>query len=371
MPAELPETILQFGTGRFLRAFADAFIQYGNDRGQNVGRVVVVQSTAGDRAGLLADRHAYHILVRGLENGQVVDRVERVECIRRALPAATRWDEVLAAAASPAIRTLISNTTEAGYATDPSDRLDDWPAKSFPARLTQLLWHRCQKGAAPLLILPCELIERNADKLRDLVVQQAQTWSLPQDFQQWIARDCTWLNNLVDRIVTLPADEHPLKKDDPLLIQAEPYALWAIERPRPGWEAPVKHPSVEAVDDLTPYYLRKVRILNGVHTALVGKFMPRGFETVQQALKDPEVMDWVLGLIYEEIVPVIAYRVPDVARFARQTLERFANPFLQHRLADIAKYHAEKVQVRLKTTAEEYERLFGKKPRRLLEAIGE
>jgi tagaturonate reductase len=193
---------------------------------------------------------------------------------------------------------------------------------------------------------------------------------LPEGFRQWLTSGCTWLNNLVDRIVTLPADEHPLKKEDSLLIQAEPYALWAIERPRPGWQPPIQHPSVEAVDDLTPYYLRKVRILNGIHTALVGRFMPRGFETVQQALKDPEVMDWVLGLLYEEIMPAIAYRVPDVARFARQTLERFANPFLQHRLADIAQYHHDKVKVRLQSTAAEYERLFGKKPRRLREAIG-
>ncbi len=408
MPAALPETILQFGTGRFLRGFADAFIQYANDHGQNVGRVVVVQSTSGSRADQLsAQGGGYHILVRGIENGAVVDRVERVECISRALPAATIWSEVLKTIASAEIKTMISNTTESGYATDPGDKLADTPPKTYPARLTQLLWRRFDRGAgAPLTLLPCELIERNADKLCELVLQQASAWKLPDEFQQWVRCDCTWLNNLVDRIVTLPADEHPLKKTDPLLIQAEPYALWAIERPRPptppsparregnktaslppsgggsdsmaslppcgggaGWGVFIRHPSVEGVDDLTPYYLRKVRILNGIHTALVGKFMPRGFETVQQAMKDPEVMDWVLGLLYEEIMPTIAYRVPDVARFARQTLERFANPFLQHRLADIAKYHEDKVKVRLQSTAEEYERLFGKKPRRLIEAI--
>lgn len=371
MPAALPETILQFGTGRFLRGFADAFIQYANDRGQQVGRVVVVQSTAGSRADQLAHQGGgYHILVRGVEHGEVVDKVERVQCISRALPAATQWHDVLRVASSKEIKLLISNTTESGYATDASDQLADGPPKTYPARLTQLLWHRFDKGGAePLTLIPCELIERNADKLRELVLQQARAWKLSDDFQRWVRERCTWLNNLVDRIVTLPADEHPLKNEDPLLIQAEPYALWAIERPRPGWAAPIQHPSVEAVDDLTPYYLRKVRILNGIHTALVAKFMPRGFETVQQALKDPEVMDWVLGLLYEEIMPAIAYRVPDVARFARQTLERFSNPFLQHRLADIAQYHQDKVKVRLKSTAEEYERLFGKKPRRLLEAI--
>ena len=84
----LPETILQFGSGRFLRAFADLFVHQGNEQGQNVGKIVVVQSTGDGRADALTRQGGrYHVAVRGLENGRVVDRVE--ECASVAVLLAT------------------------------------------------------------------------------------------------------------------------------------------------------------------------------------------------------------------------------------------------------------------------------------------
>jgi len=371
MASQLPETILQFGTGRFLRAFCDLFVQQANDEGQAVGRIVVVQSTAGSRAeGLNSQRDGYHVVVRGLQDGQVIDRTEVVHSISRALHAPTHWRDVLEVAASPNLRLIVSNTTEAGYELDPSDGRDAAPPRSFPAKLTQVLWHRYQQGQSPLTLLPCELIEGNAVKLRELVCGQAQKWSLPADFATWVTTGCIWLKNLVDRVVVAAPADHPLTASDPMLLTTEPYALWAIERPTTGMPALFTHPSIEIVEDLTPYYLRKVRILNGIHTALVSKFMPQGHKTVQQALRDPAVMDWVLGLLYEEIMPAIAYRVENLARFARQTLDRFQNPFMEHQLKDIAVNHQAKKQIRLQTTCDEYERLFGRKSRRLVEALG-
>src|SRR5262249_11335396 len=133
---QLPETILQFGTGRFLRAFADLFVHQANEEGQAVGRIVVVQSTGSARAdGLKAHPEGYHVAVRGLQDGQVIDRTERVASISRALVAATEWPQVLAAAASPGVRWILSNTTEDGYAVDPNDGKDDAPPRSFPAKL--------------------------------------------------------------------------------------------------------------------------------------------------------------------------------------------------------------------------------------------
>jgi tagaturonate reductase len=123
------------------------------------------------------------------------------------------------------------------------------------------------------------------------------------------------------------------------------------------------------VDELAPYYLRKVRILNGLHTAMVGKFMHAGFQTVQQVLADPVAVRWVRGVLFEEIVPTIAYRVADVALFADRTWDRLRNPYLSHPLKDIALHHAEKVRVRLQPTRVEYEKLFGKSPTRLSEAM--
>lgn len=371
MSEPLPETILQFGAGRFLRGFADLFVQQANDAGQAVGRIVVVQTTPGSRVEQLnAAKDGYHVAIRGIENGTVVDRTELVRSLSRGLLAAAEWDEVVRVACSPELRCIISNTTEAGYATSHGDKLTDAPPQSFPAKLTQLLWRRFEARMPPPMILPCELVERNASKLRDIVQTQAIAWNLPTAFLDWTNADCLWLDNLVDRMVVSPRPDHPLFDSDPLLVQTEPYALWAIQKPHCPWQPLFTHPAVEIVEELTPYYLRKVRILNGIHSALVAKCLPMGYETVRQSLQDPQVMDWVLGLLYEEIVPTIAYRVEDVARFARQTLDRLANPFMEHRLADIQLNHEAKVALRLRTTCDEYQKLFGRPPRRLAEVIG-
>jgi tagaturonate reductase len=367
----LPETILQFGAGRFLRAFVDRFIQQANDAGQNVGRIVVVQSTPGARGDLLnQQRDGYHVLVRGVENGEVVDRAERVASVARAIIAADHWPAVLEIARSPALQYVITNATEAGYAVNLGDRLDSSPPQSLPAKLTQVLWARFQAGGAPLVLLPCELIEQNAAKLRELVLGLAHDWDLPGDFQAWVRDKCWWLSNLVDCIVTAGPSDHPLSAEDPLLICAEPYALFAIERPQGKTPPLFSHPAIKLVDELAPYYLRKVRMLNGLHTAMVGKFLPAGFVTVQQVMQDRASTRWVRDLLYEEIVPTLAYRLEAVAEFADAVLDRFRNPFQAHKLADIALHHADKVRVRLQPTREEYERLFGRAPKHLSEALG-
>jgi tagaturonate reductase len=384
----LPETILQFGTGRFLRAFVDRFVQRANDEGQGVGRVVAVQSTGSDRADLLGSKgKGYHVLVRGYEEGQLVERVDEVKSISRGLVATTEWQKVLDAARSPQLKYIVSNTTESGYKLDPADTLHSAPGASFPAKLTRVLWERYQDSQSPVFILPCELIERNAEKLRELVRQQILAWQLPVTFEPWVREECVWLNNLVDCMVTRAPADHPLTKQDPLLIHAEPYALWAIQKPpvRRASESgimsvsgrfidhPVKlfdHPAIQMVDDLNPYYLRKVRMLNGLHTAMVGKYLKSNFKTVQEILADKEATKWVRGLLFEEIVPTLAHRIGGVTEFADQTFDRLRNPFLAHLLSDIAANHEDKVRVRLEPTFEEYQKLYGKAPVRLSEAMG-
>ncbi len=366
----MPETILQFGAGRFLRAFADRFVQHANDAGQAVGQVVVVQSTPGARADLLnAQPDGYHVLVRGYEDGELIERAELVRSVSRALTAQSQWAEVLAVARSPELRYVVSNATEAGYAVDAADRAADAPPRSMPAKLARVLWERFQAGAVPLVLLPCELFERNAARLRELVLGEAERWALPEAFAEWAGDQCLWLNNLVDCIITSPPPEHPLAAGDKLLVCAEPYALWAVERPAGRALDLFRDSAIRVVDDVNPYYLRKVRILNGLHTAMVCKFFKAGFETVQQVLADRAAARWVRDLVFEEVVPTLAYRVEGAAEFADQTWDRLRNPFLEHRLSDIALHHADKVRVRLLPTYEDYKKLFGRPPRRLTEAL--
>ena len=366
----LPITILQFGAGRFLRGFADRFIQYANDAGQNVGQVVVVQSTPGARADKLnAAADGFRVLVRGYEDSKLVERVEWVRCVRRAIIAKDAWNEVLQTTIVPSLRYIISNCTEAGYKLDDADAFDSSPPETTPAKLTRVLHERFQAKGSPLVILPCELFEQNADKMRELVRTQSRRWKLPESFEAWFTSSCLWLNNLVDCIITDPTPDLALGKEDPLLVCAEPYALWAIQRPASGSVQMFQHPAIQIVDELLPFYLRKVRMLNGLHTVMVGKFLSKGFTTVHELMPDKDASRWLRDTLFEEIVPTLVARIDGVAEFADQVWDRFRNPFTGHLLKNIAAYHEDKVRIRLQPTVEEYTRLFGKPPRRLTEAM--
>lgn len=357
--------MLQFGAGKFLRAFVDLFMAQANRTAHPAGQAMIVQSTGGGRAAHF-NRAAgrYRIAVRGLEAGALVDRIEAVDSVARAITAAEQWPAALAVARSPELRVIVSNTTEAGYQLDAADAAGDAPPRSFPARLLAVLEARHAAGLPGLAILPCELLDRNAQRLRELVLEQARRWGRPTTLCDWAASACVWRNTLVDRIVSAPKPNDPAAQDDPLYAVAEPYAFWGWEGPL-DWPGMATHPAVRMVDDLTPYSLRKVRILNGAHTALVAKALPLGFVTVREALADAEIRRWLETLLFEEVVPVLAGRTEDPAGFARDTLERFANPFLDHRLADIALHHETKLQTRLAPTLAEYRERFGRAPRLL------
>jgi tagaturonate reductase len=369
----LPETVLQFGSGRFLRAFVDLFIHHGNAEGQAVGRVVIVQSTAGGAGrteGLNAQNGRYHVAVRGFENGEVVDRVEVCESVSRVVSAATDWPAVLEVARSPELQTVLSNTTEAGYTLDMEDQPTDAPPRSFPAKLLAVLKARFDAGQPGVTVIPCELLEGNAMLLRAKVTELAARWGFGTPFLTWVNDECAWLHTLVDRIVPGTPKDHPLLASDPMLIAAEPFAFFALED-HPKSKFRLKHPAVTRAADVEPYFLRKVRILNAAHTALLIKAVPRGFKLVREAVNDPELAAWLHKLLHDEIVPTVEGRVDSARRFADQTVERFKNPFLDHKFADIALHHADKIGVRLIPTADEYAAKFGHAPPLLTEVIAE
>ena len=421
----LPETILQFGTGKFLRAFADLFVHELNEAGRAgekglgigdwgldcasqtpessrlapipnpqspipnprspVGRIVAVQSTGSGRAAAIcAQGGRYYVAVRGLLERQTIDRTVEVGSISRALSARGEWPEVLRLARLPSLRLVISNVTEAGYQLEAQDvrtsevletsevcARSDAPPRSFPAKLVAVLRARFEAGLPGLVILPCELLEGNGSRLQGLVLDQAGRWNVPAEFVDWLQSACSWPSTLVDRIVSAPPQGDELAQRDPLSAVAEPYALWLVEGKPPldlaGLEA---HPAVQRVERLEPYYLRKVRILNGAHTALVAKAMPLGFRTVREAVLDPQIGPWLRRLVFEEIVPVLEGRTEGPGQFARQTLERLANPFLEHRLTDIALHHEVKLQTRLVPTYNEFIERFGRRPPLLAEIVG-
>ena len=351
--------ILQFGAGNFLRGFADLFAGELNPPLE----VTVVQSTGTERAEALNRAGGnYHVAIRGFRDGAIIDETQSVTSIQRALHAGTQWDEILEIAASAKLTTILSNTTEAGLALDERDETQiGSPPFSFPAKLLTVLRHHFEAGGNRLWILPCELVESNADLLRDLVLEQAAYWGLDTDLTDWLEIECRWVNSLVDRIVPGRPDQHPLLEEDPLLISAEPFAFWAVDAYDP--EFPFSgHPAVVMSGDIRPYTLRKVRILNGAHSALVAKTRGTDIKTVREAIEDPAIGSWLEKVLFEEIVPTIEGRCENPESFARETLDRFRNPFLNHELSAIALNHEAKWKVRIEPTIREFEEKFGKAP---------
>ena len=371
------ETVLQFGAGRLLRALVDWAIHEASVSGQNVGKVVVVQSTEGDRVRHLNRQAVSHIVVRGLSNGKQVDEVQEVGSISRGLIAQSEWPAVLEVARSPKLAFIVSNTTEKGYDLNPEENAASCTSsskeapKSFPAKLLAVLLTRFESGLPGVTVLPTELIDGNASILKSKVAELAKTIGCGDQFCSWLEKECLFRNTLVDRIVPGAPKDHPLLQEDPLAVMAEPYALWAIEN-HPGEAKICEHRAIVYAPDVQPYFLRKVRELNGAHTALVCHWIRNGrqpYQLVREAMAHATTRSWLEELVFNEIVPTITDRVVDAQGFAKDVFDRFANPYIDHKLADIELYHSTKVEVRLKPTVEEYTKMFGKPPKLLTEVL--
>lgn len=337
--------ILQFGTSRFLQAHADLFVSEALERGEALGRITVVQTTGSpERAGRLAALAApdgYPVIVRGRKNGQDIDSTQRVTSIARTLSTATDWHAVEMVFRDEA-EVVISNTGDTGYQVGPDDLAGPVPA-SFPGKLLALLHARYSANRRGLTLLPCELVARNGDVLKRLILKLRADRYPESDFYRWLSDDVIWANTLVDRIVSEPLE--------PAGAVAEPYALWAIER-QPGLTVPCLHPAVLVVDDLTPYEKLKLHILNLGHTVLADIWMKENHpadETVKAILRDGRVRARLLTVYAQEVVPAFAAKGLGKAAedYVAATLERFDNPFLDHRIRDIANHHAEKLVRRI------------------------
>lgn len=346
--------ILQFGTSRFLLAHADLFVSQAlerGDAGQALGPIRVVQTTANPasaaRVSALAQGGGYPVRVRGLSRGQIIDNTVVCRAVAQAWQADADWARLRAAMAGE-VQVIVSNTADRGYQLDAQDGPgllgEGKPApRSFPAKLLVLLHHRWScNAAAPLSLFPCELIERNGDTLRQVVTQLGREWGLPDEFLTWLREHCVWANSLVDRIVS--------EAIEPVGAVAEPYALWAIEK-QDRLVLPCVHDSIVLTDDLPRYERLKLFLLNAGHSYLAERWLRDarpGDETVVQAMHDETLRDELEALWAEEIVPVLdALGYQNAVRdYLVELRERLLNPFLVHRLAEIANNHAQKKQRR-------------------------
>lgn len=388
-PQTRPVKVLQFGGGNFLRGFADWMIDLANEKADFNGAVQIIKPTPGKDDTLNAQQGLFHVILNGIRHGQPVREVRLVTCVDSMINPHDDFKAFLRTGENADLQFILSNTTEAGIAFDPKGASPEQLPTSFPGKLTTLLYHRYKffKGAPEkaLTIIPCELIEKNGEVLRNTILQYAELWKLPGDFKTWIEEHTLFCNTLVDRIVpgfpkdTIKEIQEEIGYEDNLVVTAEPFHLWVIE-PNTADEARIqklrKDFPMEAigldvlfVKDLTHYRTRKVRILNGAHTAMVPVAYLRGLRTVREAVEDSFTGDFIRKAIHEEIIPTLALSKEELEKFADAVMERFQNPSIRHELMSIALNSVSKYQVRVLPSVLEYVNRTGKPPKRLLYSL--
>ncbi len=344
-----PERIIQFGEGNFLRAFVDWIVWNMNEKANFNSSVVVVQPIERGMVDMLnAQDGLYHLNLQGIDKGKEVDSIQLIDVISRGLNPYTQFDEYMKLAENPDIRFVISNTTEAGIAFDPACKLNDKPAKSYPGKLTQLLYHRFKtfNGATDkgLIIFPCELIFLNGKELKKCIEQYIELWNLGDEFRTWFETACGVYCTLVDRIVPgYPKDtiNEILAKigvEDKLVVKGEIFHLWVIEAPESvAKEFPADKAGLNVlfVPSEKPYHERKVTLLNGPHTVLSPVGYLSGLNTVKECVEDPVIGKFVHKVMFDELLETLDLPKPELEKFANDVLERFRNPFVKHFVTSI------------------------------------
>jgi len=347
---DIPERVLQFGTGMLLRALCAASVDAANRAGRRAGRIVVVQSTPQGNARALNEQEGLFTLVeRGLEHGQRVERARLIGAISRALVADTQWPAVREAAANPEIQVIVSNVTEAGF------RIDS----GFPARLTDVLHARFERlpEGPPVFVIPTELVPDNGPRLAAMVADHAARMPRPDAFRHWLATRVRFCSSLVDRITTgaPPAADRAaldarLGYPDALVTVAEPYAFWAIEGDpaalRQAFPIDVDD-SIVFAPDIGYYAERKLRLLNATHTALAPLALLAGIRTVREAVEHPRLGTFLHRILFDEIIPATDLPAEAAVQFARSVVERFRNPWLDHEWRMIATNQETKMRIRV------------------------
>ena len=358
---KLPIKIAQFGGGNFMRGFTDYVIDQLNKKaGFNAG-IVNIQPTQGGSVHKLEEQdNLYTLFTRGIRKGEIVDEKQIISAIQKSINPYTNYDDFLALAKEEELEFIFSNTTETGIAYDELENNYQGPHKNFPAKLTVLLYERFKHfNGSPekgLRIIPCELIEDNAYALKEIILTYARLWNLNGEFAQWIEQFNCFHNTLVDRIVPgYPKDdvetyENHLEYEDQMMVVSEAFLLFVIQDVE-NLKERIPFDQIDeqilVVEDIQPYRLRKVRILNGGHTLMLAPAILSGKETVKESIDNPFIGQFLKQTIFNEVNPTLGLNENELRNFAEDVFDRFKNPFIKHYLSSIALYFVSKFKVRI------------------------
>lgn len=346
---ERPIKVIQFGEGNFLRAFVDHMIDVANEAGVFDGSIAIVKPISfGSLEMFEKQDNLYTVVLRGKENGETVNDSRIITSVSKVMDCKDDYEEYMDLAKLETLRFVVSNTTEAGIVLDKNDSMEGLPA-TYPGKLTKFLYKRyltfdgaMDKG---FIILPVELIENNGGKLKECVLALCDCWELPAEFKNWVCEACVFCSTLVDRIVTgYPRGEvsaicEQLGYEDRLVDVGEPFGLWVIESDKDiSTELPLDKAGLPVVftDNQKPYRERKVRVLNGAHTASVLAGYLYGLDIVRDCMHDELMGKFICQVVMDEIVPQVPLPLEEVKAFAASVFERFENPFIDHALLSIS-----------------------------------
>jgi len=372
----LPEKIIQFGEGNFLRGFVDWLVNTLNNKGLFNGSIVAIQpikhgmvETINKQDGL------YTLILRGYDNGKIIKTREIISSISRGIDIYKDFDKYMELADNPQIRYIISNTTEAGILFNSDDSFAGTPPESFPGKLTKLLYRRFQHFNGDLnkgfIIIPCELIDNNGTNLKNIVLKLSKIWDLGNEFINWLESANFFLNTLVDRVVTgYQAEEaEDIKQEfnytDELLNTGEIFHLWVIEGYKKLFtELPFDKADLNVIltDDISYYRSRKVRILNGAHTMTSLMAYLYGLNTVKEFIDDNLLKAYMERGIFAEIIPSLNFPKDELIVYAKNVIERFANPYIKHHLLSISLNSVAKFKTRVLPSILDYLKIKNKLP---------
>ncbi|MFI0430306.1 tagaturonate reductase [Mariniflexile sp. HMF6888] len=376
---KLPIKIVQFGEGNFLRAFIGYAFQELNKAADFNAGIAVVQPIDRGLVSMLNDQDGlYTLFMKGVKKGDEIQEVELISNIVKAVDPYANFNDYLSLAKEDSLEFIISNTTEAGIAYVSTDTPEMQPPSSFPAKLTLLLHERFKHfngdASKGLTIIPCELINHNSETLKEIILKYVIDWNLGDDFKTWLLESNSFHSTLVDRIVPgYPKDEieaynAQLDYQDNLIVAAEVFFLWVIEG---GDDLKAKLPfdktnlDVKIVDDMQPYRTRKVRILNGAHTAMVPFSLLYGNKTVKQSVDNEFTGPFINKTVFGEISDTLEMDRDELNSFSDEIFDRFRNPFIIHNLSSIALNSISKFTVRVLPSLLGYVKIHNKVPTNL------
>ncbi|HEX5151687.1 MAG TPA: tagaturonate reductase [Parafilimonas sp.] len=361
---ELPEKVLQFGTGVLLRGLPDFYIDKANKQNVFNGRIVVVKSTGLDVDGFAEQDGLYTQCIQGIINGNPVEEYVINASISKVLSARSNWNEILHYAESAGMQIILSNTTEVGIVLKKDDDIYAAPPESFPAKLLAFLYHRFQyfngSEESGMVVIPTELIVDNGTKLKDIVLELAVINKLDKKFINWLTEANDFCNSLVDRIVPGALKKQAQKTfeeragyTDKLTIMSEPYSLWAIESSSGKTKEILSFykvdDSVIITPDINKYRELKLRLLNATHTFSCGLAFLAGFDLVVQSMQENYFSTFIKELMMEEIASCItgsAISMDEAISFAKTVIDRFGNPYIEHKWLSITMQYSAKIKMR-------------------------